>query len=239
MRNVLVDATRRRWRNRNGRSKQRFGRPSFKEGKGRAGKWPQRNHSWRHATPPPPCIVITLAYQVGLRGNRHFPFANLLRRSDIFCVFAGWTRWYYWCIAVCCRFLVSKALHCTLYHAEHFSFSHFQPSMLIILTRTPQLPISNVLSTVPAKILGPSERGADYRSITHERSGSVVTHDCAPYSTDVRHLCANTPTTHPSSLSRPLVREKAHWEVQLKLYAFLTVRHPLPPMRQTPCSSLW
>ena len=31
-------------------------------------------------------------------------------------------------------FLASKALHCTLCHAEHFSFLQFQPWMLIILT---------------------------------------------------------------------------------------------------------
>ena len=35
-------------------------------------------------------------------------------------------------------------------------------------------------SVVPAKILGPSERGADYQTITYERSGTVVTHDCSP-----------------------------------------------------------
>eukprot|EP00670_Eutreptiella_braarudii_P012189 CAMPEP_0174318618 /NCGR_PEP_ID=MMETSP0810-20121108/8329_1 /TAXON_ID=73025 ORGANISM="Eutreptiella gymnastica-like, Strain CCMP1594" /NCGR_SAMPLE_ID=MMETSP0810 /ASSEMBLY_ACC=CAM_ASM_000659 /LENGTH=81 /DNA_ID=CAMNT_0015428909 /DNA_START=1610 /DNA_END=1855 /DNA_ORIENTATION=+ len=35
-------------------------------------------------------------------------------------------------------------------------------------------------TVVVAKILGPSERGAEYRSITYERSGSVVMHDCAP-----------------------------------------------------------
>ena len=33
---------------------------------------------------------------------------------------------------------------------------------------------------MPAKILGTSERGADYRTITYERSGTVVMHDCAP-----------------------------------------------------------
>mmetsp|Transcript_9085 Transcript_9085/g.15040 ORF Transcript_9085/g.15040 Transcript_9085/m.15040 type:complete len:95 (-) Transcript_9085:44-328(-) len=32
---------------------------------------------------------------------------------------------------------------------------------------------------VLAKIRGTSERGADYWSITYERSGTVVTHDCA------------------------------------------------------------
>ena len=40
--------------------------------------------------------------------------------------FAGWPRWHYWCIVVYFRFLASKALHCTLYRAEHFIFSYFQ-----------------------------------------------------------------------------------------------------------------
>ena len=43
-------------------------------------------------------------------------------------------------------------------------------------------------SIVPAKILGPSERGADYRTITYERSGTVVTHDCARI-TLAEHQC--------------------------------------------------
>jgi hypothetical protein len=38
-------------------------------------------------------------------------------------------------------------------------------------------------SIVSPKILGLSERGADYQSITYERSGTVVTHDCAPVRT--------------------------------------------------------
>ena len=33
---------------------------------------------------------------------------------------------------------------------------------------------------VLAKILGPSERGAEYWSITYERSGSMVMHNCPP-----------------------------------------------------------
>ena len=49
---------------------------------------------------------------------------------------------------------------------------------------------------MPATILGPSERGADYCTITYERSGSMV---MCPYSTDVRYACGNTPTTHLSS----------------------------------------
>ena len=35
-------------------------------------------------------------------------------------------------------------------------------------------------SAVLAEFLGPSERGADYRSITFQCSGTVVTHTCAP-----------------------------------------------------------
>ena len=66
------------------------------------------------------------------------------------CAFAGWTRWYRWCIAVYLRSLASKALHRTLYHAEHFSVSQFQPWMLITLTRTQLvlLSISNLLGAV-------------------------------------------------------------------------------------------
>ena len=66
IRNVLVDATRHRWRNRNGRPKQRRGEHSFKEreGKGRAAKLRSANRRCRlqtrtttprrHATSPPP-----------------------------------------------------------------------------------------------------------------------------------------------------------------------------------------
>ena len=53
----------------------------------------------------------------------------------------------------------------------------------MILTRTllVLLSISNVQTAVlSAKILGPWERGADYQSITYERSGTVVMHDCDP-----------------------------------------------------------
>ena len=54
-----------------------------------------------------------------------------------------------------------------------------------------------------AKILGPSERGAEYRSITYERSGSMVTH-----STDVSPL---TPTTCHTSLNCQLVGNLRRW----------------------------
>eukprot|EP00670_Eutreptiella_braarudii_P028952 CAMPEP_0174377884 /NCGR_PEP_ID=MMETSP0811_2-20130205/121715_1 /TAXON_ID=73025 ORGANISM="Eutreptiella gymnastica-like, Strain CCMP1594" /NCGR_SAMPLE_ID=MMETSP0811_2 /ASSEMBLY_ACC=CAM_ASM_000667 /LENGTH=168 /DNA_ID=CAMNT_0015529983 /DNA_START=639 /DNA_END=1144 /DNA_ORIENTATION=+ len=62
---------------------------------------------------------------------------------------------------------------------------------------------------MPAKVLGPSEGGADSRTITYERSGTVVTHDCAPFSTAVHCPYANNPTTHLSSLGPQPVREKA------------------------------
>ena len=64
-------------------------------------------------------------------------------------------------------------------------------------------------SVVLAKILGSSQRGVDYRSITYERSGAVVTHDCAPIAWI---LCVNIPTTHSSSLNRQPVGEKAPQE---------------------------
>ena len=65
-------------------------------------------------------------------------------------MFAGWTSWYYWCIAVYFRFLAPKALHRTPCHGEHFSVSQFQPWMLIVLTRTQLvlLSISNLLGAV-------------------------------------------------------------------------------------------
>ena len=43
------------------------------------------------------------------------------------CVFAGWAREYYWCIAVYFKFLASQALHCTLHHAQHLVFRNFSP----------------------------------------------------------------------------------------------------------------
>ena len=33
---------------------------------------------------------------------------------------------------------------------------------------------------MPAKVLGPSEHGADYQTITYERAGTVVMHDFGP-----------------------------------------------------------
>ena len=84
-----------------------------------------------------------------------------------------------------------------------------------------------------AKILGPSECGAHYRSITYECSGIVVTHDCAPYSTDVSPLSVNTPTAHPSSLTvNWMKRRQPMKKVQLKLDAF--VHPPSPPFVDEP-----
>jgi len=84
-------------------------------------------------------------------------------------VFAGWPRWYYWCIAVHFRFLASKALHCTLYHGEHFSVSQFQAMNVDHVDMHPVVQVVNFQcsggSIVPATILGPSERGVDYRTI--------------------------------------------------------------------------
>ena len=55
------------------------------------------------------------------------------------------------------KFRASKALRRTLYHAEHFSVSQFQPRMLIILTRTQLVlwSISNLLEAVLGGQLGP------------------------------------------------------------------------------------
>ena len=82
------------------------------------------------ANPPPlsskrPCLV-----SVGARDS----ILSILSIFQIFfegwilrlsCVFAGWTRYCCWFIAVYFKFLAWKALHCTLYHAEHSVFRNF------------------------------------------------------------------------------------------------------------------
>ena len=101
------------------------------------------------------------------------------------CAFAGWTRWCYWCIAVYFRFLASKTRHCTLYHAEHFSFSHFQPWMSIILTLTHLvlLSSSNVLGSGLGSLSDASQDAtdSDVSSLTSVGSGlpSCVQEDSA------------------------------------------------------------
>ena len=57
------------------------------------------------------------------------------------CVFARWTRWYYWCIVVDFRFLASGARLCCV-SCKTLSFSQFQPCMCVILTHTHLLLLS-------------------------------------------------------------------------------------------------
>ena len=90
------------------------------------------------------------------------------------CAFAGWTSCYCWCIAV---YLVFRHPRRTLHPAEQFSFSQFQSRTQLVLLSIFQRSGGSI---VPAKILGPSEHGAAYWTITYECSGTVVTHDCAP-----------------------------------------------------------
>ena len=117
--------------------------------------------AWTICLPPPPCPPPQLhsnrpcIVSRGGGGARE-PSLSVLqiysegRILSFSCAFAGWTRWYYWCIAVYFRSLASKAPRRTPYHAEHFSVSQFQPWMLIILPRTQLvlLSISNLLGAV-------------------------------------------------------------------------------------------
>jgi hypothetical protein len=94
---------------------------------------------------------------------------------------------------------------------------------------------------MPAKVLGPSEGGADSRTITYERSGTVVTHDCAPFSTAVHCPYANNPTTHLSSLGPQPVREKAACQNSLPQGLEPPVTPPAKPAPkccQTSCQTL-
>ena len=158
------------------------------------------------------------------------------------CPSARWKRGYYWCIAVYFRFLASKALYCTLYQAEHFSFSLFQPWILIILTCTQleQLSIPNVLGAVLCLPRFWAHQSAVLTTgPSHMSAYSVVTHDCASiaWMSVVRVPTSPQPILAPSAANqskRRLTRKKA----QLKLFAFLRPHHTFPPMRQTPCSSL-
>ena len=84
-----------------------------------------------------PCIPFIVSGEGGGARETLFPVSQIYSEGRILslsCAFAGWTRWYYWCIAVYFRFFASKALHRTLCHAEHFSVSQSQPWMLILLT---------------------------------------------------------------------------------------------------------
>ena len=64
------------------------------------------------------------------------------------CAFAGWTRWYRWCIAVYFRFFASKALHCTLYDADHFFAISAMDVDHIDMYSPGAVSISNVLGAV-------------------------------------------------------------------------------------------
>ena len=81
-------------------------------------------------TPPPPpflhsnrpCIVSGRARELSFSVLLLYSKGRILRFSFLF---AGWTRWCHWHIAVYFTFLASKALHCTKCHSKHFSFSQF------------------------------------------------------------------------------------------------------------------
>ena len=119
----------------------------------------------------------------------------------------GWTRFYSWWIAVNLKFLASKALHCTciIQNTEFFAVS------VMDVDHIDTYPASTVVnfqrsggSGVLAKILGPSERGADNQSITYEHSGTLVMHDCAPMArmSLLRVRTPPRPTPAPSTVNR-------------------------------------
>ena len=78
-----------------------------------------------------------------------FRFANLLRRSDIELLLCVCLLDKVVLLVPCCVLQIS-GIHCTVYFADHFSFSQFPPWMLMILTCTQLvlLSISNVLVAV-------------------------------------------------------------------------------------------
>ena len=54
-------------------------------------------------TPPPRCIVTTVAWELGWRGKPSLSVLQIYLEGWILsfsCVFAVWTRWCCWCIAV-------------------------------------------------------------------------------------------------------------------------------------------
>ena len=70
------------------------------------------------------------------------------------CVFAGWMRYCCWCIAVYFKFLAWKALHRTLYHAEHLVFRNVSQWLSRTLTHSllVLLSISNVQTGEPIPV---------------------------------------------------------------------------------------
>ena len=88
-------------------------------------------------TPPSPWHSDRPCIGSGGGGGVTFFLANLLRRPDIellLCV--CWLDTLVLWVHCCVLHIFFLALHCTLYHAKHFSFSQFQPWVLIILTCT-------------------------------------------------------------------------------------------------------
>ena len=103
--------------------------------------------------------------------------------------------------------------HCTLYHAQHLFFAVSAMNVDDIDAHSRGAVVNFQCSDgtiVSAKILGPSKR-ANYRSITYERSSTVVTHVCAPVA-PMCFLCVRTPTTHLCSHNGQPGGEKANWE---------------------------
>ena len=80
-------------------------------------------------------------------------------------------------------FLASKSLYWTLSCRPLSFFAISGMDVEHVDTYTPSTVVNFKRSegtVVLAKILGPSERGIEYRSITYARSASMVTHDYAP-----------------------------------------------------------
>ena len=157
---------------------------------------------WGTDAPPPllhsnhPCIVS--GGGGGGDGTVTFRFANLLRRSDTE-------------LLLCICWLDKVVLLVVLCTSD---FWHPRPSTVpCIMQNTSVLAISAMDvdqidtypagavvnfkrsggSFVPAKILGRSKRGVDDRTITYERSGTVVMHDCAPIAQMMSVVCVPTP----------------------------------------------
>ena len=126
---------------------------------------------------------------------------------------------------MCFEFLASEALHCTRYHAEHIVFA----ISAMDVHRIDTYPAGTLVNfqrsggnALPTKILGPSERGADYWSIKYERSVRMSL------------LLVRTPPqpTPAPSTANWSERSQPGKKVQLKLNAFL--RPPSAPPADEP-----
>ena len=100
--------------------------------------------------------------------------------------------------ALLCTSNFLRGRHCAIpVSCRTLSFPNFAMNVDDIDTYSPSAIVNfqrSDGSIVSAKILGPLERGADFWSITYERSSTVVTHDCAlvaqmsPVWTPMTHL---------------------------------------------------